>query len=159
MLYFFFIGHIISYRSTHYKLIFLRHSKQLKAAKHGINNAMAFCAPSGNIDLAYNCCNTYRAKTLGDNTMNSKKIHIDPQEFAYHFVDSISKGDVSKANMQTKAKEQLFAYLTAYVLIEQFNTSEASEFLDDASKKVEDLSMKEFLRLVSQRSDFSPLKK
>ena len=61
--------------------------------------------------------------------------------------------------MQTKAKEQLFAYLTAYVLIEQFNTSEASEFLDDASKKVEDLSMKEFLRLVSQRSDFSPLKK
>lgn len=91
--------------------------------------------------------------------MNTKKIHIDPKEFAYHFVDSITKGDVSKANMQEKAKEQLFAYLTAYVLIEQFNTSEASEFLDGDVKKVEDLSMTAFLKLISQRSDLSPLKK
>lgn len=91
--------------------------------------------------------------------MSTKKIHIDPKEFAYHFVDSISKDDVDKANMQEKAKEQLFAYLTAYVLIEQFNASEASEFLEGATKKVEDLSMTEFLKLISQRSDFSPLKK
>lgn len=91
--------------------------------------------------------------------MRSKQIQIDPKEFAYHFIDSISKSDVSKANMQDKAKEQLFAYLTAYVLIEQFNTSEASEFLNDNSKKVEDLSMPEFLRLVSQKIDFNAPRK
>ncbi|WP_191983288.1 hypothetical protein [Levilactobacillus cerevisiae] len=91
--------------------------------------------------------------------MRTQKIHIDPKEFAYHFVDSIAKDDISKANTQDKAKEQLFAYLTAYVLIEQFNSSEASEFLDGTQKKVEDLSMTEFLKLISQRSDFSPLKK
>jgi len=100
-----------------------------------------------------------RVNWLGGYHMSTKQIHIDPKEFAYHFVDSISKTDVAKANMQDKAKEQLFAYLTAYVLIEQFNSSEASEFLEDTTKKIEDLSMPEFLRLVSQKADFSAVQK
>ncbi|HBF74781.1 MAG TPA: hypothetical protein DDW71_05930 [Lactobacillus sp.] len=91
--------------------------------------------------------------------MSTKNIHINPKEFAYHFVDSIQKGDPAKANMEEKAKDQLFAYLTAYVLAEQFNTSEASTFVANNKLKVEDLSMGKFLQLISQRSDFSPLKK
>ena len=61
--------------------------------------------------------------------------------------------------MEDKAKDQLFAYLTAYVLIEQFNASEASTFVANNQLKVEDLSMGKFLELISQKSDFSPLKK
>lgn len=91
--------------------------------------------------------------------MSNNRILIDPKEFAYHFVDSLEKSDATKANMQDKAKEQLFAYLTAYVLIDQFNASEASTFLGKPDLDIENLSMVKFLELISEKSNFTPIQK
>lgn len=58
--------------------------------------------------------------------------------------------------MQSASKDQLFAYLSAYVLIEQFNQSEASNFLNDSDKDISELSMGKFLELISQKNTFGP---
>ncbi|KIS03851.1 hypothetical protein [Paucilactobacillus wasatchensis] len=88
--------------------------------------------------------------------MSSKTIRIDPEKFAYHFMDSVAKPEVAKADMQSASKDQLFAYLSAYVLIEQFNQSEASNFLNDSDKDISELSMGKFLELISQKNTFGP---
>ncbi|BAP86586.1 hypothetical protein LOOC260_120800 [Paucilactobacillus hokkaidonensis JCM 18461] len=91
--------------------------------------------------------------------MSSETIRIDPEKFAYHFMDSVAKTDISKADMKAASKDQLFAYLSAYVLIEQFNQSEASNFLNHSEEDISKLSMGKFLELISQKNTFGPAQK
>lgn len=87
--------------------------------------------------------------------MTKDSIHLDPKEFAYHFVDSIDRQNIDKGDMKAAAKDQLFAYLTAYVLVEQFNESEASTYLSGNQANIEEMSMGKFLELISQKTDFN----
>ncbi|KRM42010.1 hypothetical protein FD47_GL001992 [Lentilactobacillus parafarraginis DSM 18390 = JCM 14109] len=89
------------------------------------------------------------------NLAKSQKIVIDPEKFAYHFIDSINNNHIDKSEMRDAAKKQLFAYLSAYVLAEQFNQSEASNFLDNQQINIDNLSMGKFLELISQKTDFN----
>lgn len=87
-------------------------------------------------------------------------IQIDSEKFAYHFMDSIKKDNVTKGNMLANAKDQLFAYLTAYTLAEQFNQTENRDFLDTQSPdEIANLPMSKFLKIISEKSEFYPSKK
>jgi hypothetical protein len=57
--------------------------------------------------------------------MAEKKVKIDPNEFALAVVggSNLSEGDDIRAS-----KDALKRYLSAYMLIEQFNELEASQF-------------------------------
>ncbi len=68
--------------------------------------------------------------------MSEQQIKIDPEKFAYHFMDAIEKPDVSTKEMEVAAKESLAAYLTAYYLAQRFNTLENSFFTEDKHHKV-----------------------
>ena len=88
--------------------------------------------------------------------MSEKTIHIDPEKFAYNFINTLDFKTFDKSTVQENVKSELFAYLSAYTLAEKFNVSEASTFLSNEQKEIENLSMGEFLKLVSQKSGFTP---
>ena len=58
--------------------------------------------------------------------------------------------------MQRRVKNELFAYLSAYTLAEKFNASEASSFMSHEDKEIDNLSMGSFLKLISQKNNFTP---
>jgi hypothetical protein len=80
----------------------------------------------------------------------NKKMKIDPEKFAYHFVDSLQKREADH-DIEKVAKERLAAYLSAYFLIEQFNELESKRF-QEAEKKHEDLSHMSYVELLKQIS-------
>lgn len=57
-----------------------------------------------------------------------KQTKIDPETFAYHFMNSLSHEQISTENMEQKAKESLAAYLTAYYIAQRFNNLENTFF-------------------------------
>ncbi|KRO15564.1 hypothetical protein [Lacticaseibacillus saniviri] len=61
----------------------------------------------------------------------SKRLNIDPEKFAYKFLDAISI-DISpdKVDVEKASKEALAAYLSAYYLADRFNHTENSFFAD-----------------------------
>ncbi|MGV0167313.1 hypothetical protein ACRYI5_01780 [Furfurilactobacillus sp. WILCCON 0119] len=87
--------------------------------------------------------------------MSDKAMFIDPEKFAYHFIDSLEKmpqpgtGDLERA-----AKVRLAAYLSTYFLIEKFNRQEAKTFGTKATtapteRSYEDMSFSEIFRKVA----------
>ncbi|EOR85051.1 hypothetical protein ACPBEH_03025 [Latilactobacillus sp. 5-91] len=85
--------------------------------------------------------------------MNNKKINIDPEKFAYHFIDSIAVPN-EKDQMEKNAKNKLVGFLTAYYLINNFNQMENGMFDQVKAKKVENMSYKELLEEVSKLTYF-----
>lgn len=61
---------------------------------------------------------------------NNQPIYINPEKFAYHFMDTMDIYHPND-NLEVAAKQRLAAYLEAYLLIEQFNNFEASDFNKD----------------------------
>ncbi|GCF95012.1 hypothetical protein NRIC_29030 [Enterococcus florum] len=68
--------------------------------------------------------------------MEESQTKIDPESFAYHFMDTIKRPKTSTDNMEAAAKEALAAYLTAYYLAQRFNHLETDFFVDDHTKPV-----------------------
>ncbi|MDT2831049.1 hypothetical protein P7H60_08795 [Vagococcus carniphilus] len=67
--------------------------------------------------------------------MMEKQTKIDPETFAYHFMNSLSHEHVSTENMEAKAKESLAAYLTAYYIAQRFNNLENTFFEETSHVK------------------------
>lgn len=57
--------------------------------------------------------------------METKKIYIDPEKFAYHVIAGFQP---EENNDVAASKMMLTRYLTAYYLIEQFNHLEEAQF-------------------------------
>lgn len=68
--------------------------------------------------------------------MSEQQTKIDPEKFAYHFMDTMEKTDFSTKEMEVAAKESLAAYLTAYYLVQRFNKLENNFFTEDNHHKV-----------------------
>jgi len=61
--------------------------------------------------------------------MAEKQTKIDPETFAYHFMDTIAHSAASAdEDMEKAAKESLAAYLTAYYIAQRFNHLENTFF-------------------------------
>jgi hypothetical protein len=81
------------------------------------------------------------------------KVEINPKEFAYHFIDSIQVEN-KKELLEDAAKTKLVGYLTAYYLADRFNEMEDDIFESARDKKIEDMSLSEFLQKVSEQNYF-----
>lgn len=68
--------------------------------------------------------------------MTDQQTKIDPEKFAYHFMETINRPEIDPENMESAAKEALAAYLSAYYLIQRFNNLENDFFVEDHSKPV-----------------------
>ncbi|HAT54966.1 MAG TPA: hypothetical protein DCW31_06985 [Lactobacillus sp.] len=60
--------------------------------------------------------------------------HIDPEKFAYNFVNSLTPTEPGD-DIERTAKKRLAAYLSAYYLIEQFNDLESTIFPTETEKE------------------------
>lgn len=67
--------------------------------------------------------------------MREQQTKIDPEKFAYHFMDSIDINIVGKKT-EDAAKEALAAYLSAYYLAQRFNNLENEFFTEETGKPV-----------------------
>lgn len=65
-----------------------------------------------------------------------KQTKIDPETFAYHFMNSALEKEMSAEEMEKAAKESLAAYLTAYYMAQRFNNLENTFFHDEKHEKV-----------------------
>ncbi|HCM88459.1 MULTISPECIES: hypothetical protein [Vagococcus] len=61
---------------------------------------------------------------------------IDPEKFAYHFVDTIKRPNMGTEEMEKAAKESLAAYLTAYYIAQRFNNLENNFFKEEQHHEV-----------------------
>ena len=68
--------------------------------------------------------------------MTEQQTKIDPEKFAYHFMETIHRPEIDKENMEGAAKEALAAYLTCYYLIQKFNHMENDFFVEDHGKPI-----------------------
>ncbi|MGM0216313.1 hypothetical protein [Enterococcus sp. AZ109] len=68
--------------------------------------------------------------------MQDQQTKIDPETFAYHFMDTIKRPAIDKEEMEDAAKEALAAYLSAYYLAQRFNNLENEFFVDDHTKPI-----------------------
>lgn len=68
--------------------------------------------------------------------MTDQQIKIDPEKFAYHFMNTIERPEVDSEHLEVAAKESLAAYLTAYYLAQRFNNLENNFFVDNQEKHV-----------------------
>ncbi|EOH93183.1 hypothetical protein [Enterococcus pallens] len=68
--------------------------------------------------------------------MQDQQTKIDPETFAYHFMDTIKRPTIEKQKMEDAAKEALAAYLSAYYLAQRFNSMENEFFIDDHTKPI-----------------------
>lgn len=85
--------------------------------------------------------------------MDNEQVKIDPEKFAYHFIDSIAVPN-EKSAFEDNAKNKLVAYLSAFYLIQKFNDMEKDVFNQSEIKKINDMSYKELLKEVSKLSYF-----
>ncbi|MGX6977972.1 hypothetical protein ACWN8V_01670 [Vagococcus elongatus] len=60
--------------------------------------------------------------------MADKQTKIDPEAFAYRFMETIKHSGDAVEEMEKAAKESLAAYLTAYYIAQRFNNLENSFF-------------------------------
>ncbi|EJQ04578.1 hypothetical protein CN445_29930 [Bacillus cereus] len=68
--------------------------------------------------------------------MTEQQTKIDPEKFAYHFMNTINLPKINTENMEAAAKEALAAYLSAYYLIQRFNHLENDFFIEEQTKFV-----------------------
>ncbi|MBV7390831.1 MULTISPECIES: hypothetical protein [Enterococcus] len=65
--------------------------------------------------------------------MQDQQTKIDPEKFAYHFMDSLTI-DFSTKKTEAAAKEALAGYLSAYYLAQRFNNLENDFFNEETGK-------------------------
>ncbi|MGO2083045.1 hypothetical protein [Vagococcus sp.] len=65
-----------------------------------------------------------------------KQVKIDPEKFAYHFMDTVNRPTMKTEDMEDAAKEALAAYLTAYYIAQRFNNLENDFFIENHEKHV-----------------------
>lgn len=78
-----------------------------------------------------------------------KLVRIDPEKFAYHFIDSIKELDPG-LDLEGAAKKRLAAYLSAYFLIDNFNKLEEKNFMSANKNERDDLSHMHYSELLSK---------
>lgn len=83
--------------------------------------------------------------------MNQTSIHIDPNEFAIAFINSLGTNK-SHNNIEQLAKDNLAAYLSAYFLIEKFNELDAKNF--NSESDWHELSFAELLNKVTELNKY-----
>lgn len=67
--------------------------------------------------------------------MVEKQTKINPEEFAYHFMNTVKDLEINQDEMEKAAKESLAAYLTAYYIAQRFNHLENSFFSEETHQK------------------------
>ncbi|PWF99949.1 hypothetical protein [Levilactobacillus bambusae] len=83
--------------------------------------------------------------------MDNARLKIDPEKFAYHYLDSLEKEPVPNGKgVERSVKDRLFAYLSAYVLIERFNQLEVSHFDSQPSINPQPKSLKDVAKNVAR---------
>ncbi|PWG00176.1 hypothetical protein [Levilactobacillus bambusae] len=90
---------------------------------------------------------------MTDNQIN--RTHIDPEKFAFHFLDSLQK-EAPHGDIEQLAKQRLAAYLSAYYLIEDFNNLENKSFnsADNNDETLSHLSYSALLERISQLNKY-----
>lgn len=81
--------------------------------------------------------------------MTDQQTKIDPEKFAYHFMEAIQPLAVDQENIEAAAKEALAAYLTGYYLIQKFNHLENDFFVEDHQK-----SISKYQRILSELNKY-----
>ena len=62
-----------------------------------------------------------------------ERLTINPEKFAYQFMNQLNHKDLVENEMEDLAKEALAAYLTAYYIAEKFNNLE-NEFFSESKE-------------------------
>lgn len=66
--------------------------------------------------------------------MTEEQVKIKAEEFAYRFMETVHRPEITIEDMEKTAKEALAAYLTAYYLIQKFNHLENDFFIENHKK-------------------------
>lgn len=73
---------------------------------------------------------------------------IDPEKFAYNFAKIARRMEYKSEELIPEAKKFLLSYLTAYYLIDDFNSLEMQDFKD--GKDISNLSFDEMIDRIQQ---------
>lgn len=68
--------------------------------------------------------------------MTDQQTKIDPEKFAYHFMEMNHQPEKASEDMEAAAKQALAAYLAGYYLIQKFNHLENDFFVEDHAKPI-----------------------
>ncbi|WP_076459840.1 hypothetical protein [Limosilactobacillus caccae] len=79
---------------------------------------------------------------------------IDGQEFAMRFAQVAVRENYRDAELTMAAKKFLLSYLTAYYLVDDFNSIERTNFTSEDTKKFKDMSFDELLKRVSELNKY-----
>lgn len=79
---------------------------------------------------------------------------IDGQEFAMRFAQAAVQENYRDAELTMAAKKFLLSYLTAYYLVDDFNSIERTNFTSEDTKKFKDMSFEELLKRVSELNKY-----
>jgi hypothetical protein len=79
---------------------------------------------------------------------------IDGQEFALRFAQAAVRENYRDAELTMAAKKFLLSYLTAYYLVDDFNSIERTNFTKEDTKKFKDMSFDELLKRVSELNKY-----
>lgn len=85
--------------------------------------------------------------------MNDRTL-IDPQKFALRFAQTAVAKGTENDQLVHEAKKFLTGYLTAYYLVEDFNSIERKNFGSDKAKKFEDMTFEELLERVKELNKY-----
>lgn len=83
-----------------------------------------------------------------------KRTLIDPQKFALRFAQTAVAQGLKNDELVKGAKKFLMSYLTAYYLVEDFDSIERKNFGKDDAKKFEDMTFEELLERVKDLNKY-----
>ena len=85
--------------------------------------------------------------------MEKEKISIDPEKFAQQFIASV-KFDFNEKELESMAKKELAAYLSAYFLVEKFNKIESENFVKSQPHDLSELGFNALLKHVADLNKY-----
>ncbi|MFT8543283.1 MAG: hypothetical protein ABF768_01510 [Leuconostoc falkenbergense] len=85
--------------------------------------------------------------------MAKEQMHIDPEKFALRFIESFNF-DFNAKELESMAKKELAAYLSAYFLVEKFNRIESGNFDKNDTNNLSDLGFDELLEHVKDLNKY-----
>ncbi|MDT2756204.1 hypothetical protein P7G51_02225 [Enterococcus asini] len=81
--------------------------------------------------------------------MTDQQTKIDPEKFAYHFMEMTQPTAGISEDMEAAAKKALAAYLAGYYLIQKFNHLENDFFVEDHGKPIS-----KYQRILSELNNY-----
>ncbi|MCT3054520.1 hypothetical protein EFN57_02940 [Leuconostoc citreum] len=85
--------------------------------------------------------------------MNDQPMHIDPEKFAFKFLEAYHF-DFNTQYLEQQAKQELAAYLSAYYLADRFNQIEHQNFNRPAKTDLSHLGFDELLKHVTNLNNY-----